>query len=113
MEARPQHRGAARLLGIPLEEYVGHVGQGEKWCSGCKAWHHLAAFGRNRTTATGIADRCKEADAARKRESRDSPVRRRSSNEHVALLHDVYEMAAAKRSYAEIMDAIREAVGRP
>lgn len=67
MKGDPYHRAAARRLGITPEEYEAHVAAGEKWCSYHKRWEPLRAFGLDANTASGIAYRCLEADAAMKR----------------------------------------------
>lgn len=35
--------------------------RGLKWCTGCKAWHSEAEFGKDRSRYDGLAARCKQS----------------------------------------------------
>jgi hypothetical protein len=48
----------AGQLGISLEEYQALRSSGQRWCTACKAWHGVVAFGRDRTTYDGLANSC-------------------------------------------------------
>jgi hypothetical protein len=63
----PYIRASATKLGITPEEYAEHVARGEKWCSYHQSWHPRGVFGLDASTASGLAGRCLEADAAMKR----------------------------------------------
>lgn len=52
---------AASRIGVTYEEYRAHREAGEKWCSGCTAWHPLEAFGVRREAADGVYPICREA----------------------------------------------------
>jgi hypothetical protein len=62
---------AARRVGLSLEAYGAKVAGGEKWCTGCKAWHHLAAFPVDRTRGDGRRARCLVAARGRPHGKRD------------------------------------------
>lgn len=51
-------RAHAGRLGMTMEEYRGHVAAGEKWCTGCKAWHRRALFATDRSRGDGLAAMC-------------------------------------------------------
>jgi hypothetical protein len=61
-----------RRLGLTAEEYRRHQSAGEKWCTGCKAWHPLASFGPYRFKPDGLQGNCRDWFAAyrEKRRSR-------------------------------------------
>lgn len=42
---RPILKHVASRLGIPFEEYRARMLAGEKWCTGCRAFHERAVFG--------------------------------------------------------------------
>lgn len=52
---------AAGRVGLTVDEYEAHVDAGEKWCSRCKAWHPLDAFGRDASRGDGRAPSCRES----------------------------------------------------
>lgn len=56
---RQPGRGAWRL-GISREEYQAHVNAGERWCTACRCWQPVEAFGRNRARVGGLAVACRE-----------------------------------------------------
>lgn len=49
---------AARRQGITLEEYVRREASGLKWCSRCRAWEPLSAFGKDASRCDGMAASC-------------------------------------------------------
>lgn len=71
-------RGAATHLGLTLEEYLGRIEAGLKWCTGCRAWHDRSAFSRDRTTGDGLKTDCVAASRARPRRKREKDDRLRA-----------------------------------
>lgn len=49
---------AAARLGISLADYTARQLAGEKWCSACRAWHTLDAFGSDKARGSGLSARC-------------------------------------------------------
>jgi hypothetical protein len=49
---------AAKRIGMTLPDYVAHLIADEKYCSGCKAWHDIDAFGSDASRADGRAASC-------------------------------------------------------
>jgi len=49
---------AATRLGLTLEQYRARVALGEKWCTGCKAWHGTDAFSADRTRGSQLSAQC-------------------------------------------------------
>lgn len=58
---------AAKRLGVTVEEYVQRRLGGEKWCSKCRDWHVVAAFGVDRTRGDGLAPSCLKSKSVRQR----------------------------------------------
>lgn len=56
-------KGAARRLGVSMEEYQGRQAQGLKWCTRCKEWRASAEFVRDRTRTDGLKAACRAHDA--------------------------------------------------
>lgn len=56
-------KGAARRLGISLEEYRDRRAQGLKWCTRCKEWRASVEFARDRTRTDGLKAACRVHDA--------------------------------------------------
>lgn len=56
---RTAERAAATRLGITHEEWLDHRGRGEKWCTGCKAWHLATEFSRDAKRGDGRAPACR------------------------------------------------------
>jgi hypothetical protein len=52
-------RAAARQ-GLTVEAYAQRVAGGEKWCTGCKAWHPAAVFVVDRSRWDGRATKCRD-----------------------------------------------------
>ena len=52
---------------MSLEEYQGHILQGEKWCATCKAWHVRSDFGRDSASYDGLTVSCLQSRAERGR----------------------------------------------
>ena len=50
---------AATRVGISLEEYRAHVAGGERWCTGCRAWHPTADFHLDRARGSRLKAKCK------------------------------------------------------
>lgn len=49
---------AAKRIGISFNEYQKRIGQGEKWCHGCRTWHSVAEFGKDLTRGDGLSAAC-------------------------------------------------------
>lgn len=66
---------AAKKLGITKEEYCAKIAAGLKWCTMCKTWHELQAFGKNRRAPDNLTPSCLRslADSARARAARRPP----------------------------------------
>lgn len=58
---------AAARVGVPFDEYQQHVAAGEKWCTGCRAWHPTAAFNTDRSRGDGRSSHCRDHAARRHR----------------------------------------------
>lgn len=52
---------AAARVGLTLEEYDRRRSDGLKWCTGCKDWHSVQAFGSDVSRRDGRAARCDRA----------------------------------------------------
>ena len=57
-------RTAAARLGISLDGYDRHLHDGEKWCGGCREWHHRGQFPIDRSRGDGLHPHCREARRA-------------------------------------------------
>lgn len=64
---------AAQLIGISPKEYIGHVSSGEKWCTGCKAWHPTQDFGPDKSRPDGLSAKCRNYRRALYKERRLIP----------------------------------------
>ena len=51
---------AAKRVNVSLEEYIQRQSAGQRWCTGHKNWHDVAAFGSDATQRDGIARSCFE-----------------------------------------------------
>src|SRR5215831_16696013 len=51
-------KARAKALGMTLVDYKGMLAAGQKWCTGCKAWHAREQFGVDRTRSDGLASAC-------------------------------------------------------
>lgn len=49
---------SAKRIGLSLEEYQHRLGEGEKWCHGCAAWHQRSAFNVDRSRGDGLTATC-------------------------------------------------------
>jgi hypothetical protein len=52
-------RAAAARLGMSLADYDARTAAGEKWCTGCKAWHPVAEFTVDQTRGDGYKSTCR------------------------------------------------------
>lgn len=61
-DAAPQRirATAAARIGISLQEYDSLRAAGQKWCTGCKAWHSRDAFATDKSRTDGLTARCRE-----------------------------------------------------
>lgn len=50
---------AAKRIGVSVDEYESRTAAGEKWCTGCKAWHPVQMFGPNSTNRDGLQKTCR------------------------------------------------------
>lgn len=57
-------KATATKHGLTLAEYDTLIAAGQRWCTGCKAWHDESAFYRN-------AHWCKASTVAARREKRN------------------------------------------
>lgn len=70
---------AAARVGMTLAEYMARLDAGEKWCTGCKAWHPRAVFVVDRSRGDGLRARCLAADRGRTQPNRKrDPLRERA-----------------------------------
>ena len=102
----------AMRLGMRVEDYQAHYEAGERWCTGCKAWHDEGAFGSDRSRPDGRNKRCREfmrtvdkARARRAKEARERPPKQLRATD---VLRHVLGMVRAGRSLAEIEERILE-----
>lgn len=58
---------AAGRLGLTLTQYDEKIGNGEKWCTACKAWHPVGYFPRDRTRSDGRKAKCLAAERGKPR----------------------------------------------
>lgn len=49
----------ATKLGMTVSAYCARVATGEKWCTGCKAWHLRTTFGPDPSRPDGLANTCR------------------------------------------------------
>lgn len=49
---------AAKLIGVSYETYMLHITAGDKWCTGCKAWHPVIAFQKDLSRGDGLSAVC-------------------------------------------------------
>ena len=68
---------AAARIGLPLEQYEARRAAGEKWCTGCKAWHPATHFPVDRSRGDGVRAKCLTAERGRPRGPRD-PAKERA-----------------------------------
>ncbi|NML55315.1 hypothetical protein HHL19_16200 [Streptomyces sp. R302] len=52
-------RSAATRIGVSDSEYVERCDRGEKWCTGCRAWHPRADFAADRGRGDGLQPSCR------------------------------------------------------
>ncbi len=52
---------AAARIGVSLADYQTMVDAGDKWCTGCKAWHSRSAFNADKSRSDGLAAACPSA----------------------------------------------------
>lgn len=50
---------AAKRIGVPVDEYVRRIRNGEKWCTQCKQWHFRFIFPLDRSRGDGLAASCR------------------------------------------------------
>lgn len=64
-------RAVEKRLGITADEYRAKQDAGEKWCTGCKGWHEIAAFGVSIDQPDGLQTACKIRMKAKTRAYRE------------------------------------------
>lgn len=52
---------AAAAIGCSVGEYIARLQAGEKWCTGCKAWHPTAVFASDASRPDGFTAACRES----------------------------------------------------
>ncbi len=62
---------AAQKIGISLEEYLGNIQNGFKWCFRCRTWQRQISFQRDRSRGDGLKADCKPCQKKRKRPKQD------------------------------------------
>lgn len=90
-------KGTAKRLGLSFESYVAMLGAGQKWCVGCKEWHHERAFGADKTRGDGLACTCDEARNARARARYTTKPRRSRLGSHLVASRDGDRLQARAR----------------
>ena len=60
-------KGAAKRRGMSVEDYIDKLEEGEKWCTGCKAWHQYTEFKEDVTRSDGLSTVCASFNNARNR----------------------------------------------
>ncbi len=53
---------AAARVGLTLAEYEARIANGEKWCTGCKAWLPRGSFVADLSRGDGLKARCRDCD---------------------------------------------------
>ena len=64
---------AATKTGLSLDAYRARIAAGEKWCTGCKAWHATNAFPVDRSRWDGRRAKCLAAERGNDRPRRRIP----------------------------------------
>lgn len=64
-------KAAATRVGLTVQEYTTRIDGGEKWCTGCKEWHRIDEFPRDRTRGDGRRARCLKVERGKPRSTRD------------------------------------------
>lgn len=59
---------AARRVGLSVEDYQARVAVGEKYCTGCKAWHPRGDFTADRSRSDGLSATCRAIHNVRARQ---------------------------------------------
>ncbi len=75
---------AAARIGVSIDYYDRKTAAGEKWCTRCKAWHLLAAFGRDLSRFDGLTAVCVSARKQFSRERYTPKPRPKPGRKYVA-----------------------------
>lgn len=84
---------AAARLGIPVSEYEARRVAGEKWCTGCKAWHPRSAFNRDGSRGDGLDACCLDHKNTR-RVRKPPPLDQRRAHRRIWMRVNVYKLLA-------------------
>ena len=57
---------AAKRIGVPLLEYIRRTEGGEKWCTACRDFHTLDAFGKEKRRPDGLCPVCRASRLVKK-----------------------------------------------
>lgn len=55
---------AAAATGLSVDDYLARREGGEKWCTRCKGWHEVGAFGSDKARPDGLAASCRASRQA-------------------------------------------------
>ena len=64
-------KGVANRKGIPFSAYQSKISSGLKWCTGCKDWHPVANFPRDRSRGDGLNTKCLKSNRGKPRRPRN------------------------------------------
>ena len=74
---------AAARIGVSLAEYDERRTNGQKWCTGCKAWQQSTDFARDKSRSDGLAARCRKFANAHSRRTYQPKSRPESGRRYV------------------------------
>lgn len=75
--AEGAHKRRAAKAGLTVEQYDAKVANGERWCTRCKGWHDIVAFGSDSNRSDGIAASCRASRNAHQRATYEPRERQR------------------------------------
>lgn len=52
---------AAKKIGVPIEEYVTRMANGQKWCTNCRQWHDVSHFGVDNSRHDKLTTSCSKS----------------------------------------------------
>ncbi len=95
-------KAAAAKLNITPEEWKMRRGRDEKWCCGCKEWHHISAFRKDRSRGDGLTAACAEFSNIRNRATYKPKPRARPGRQFVQPRND--DKKQARRRVNHLVD---------